>query len=100
MKKETINWQPFPKKLPKGMLGRNTKVMIDRGNGVEFATLDNTEHDRFKFFLECKGIHGGTLIENINEIQYIAFNPIGPIEQERLDEEKRNKKEKTSEKTP
>lgn len=100
MKKETITWYSFPKELPEGMLGRNTKVMIDRGCGVEFATLDNTVSDRFKFFLECRGILGGTLIEDNNEILYIAFNPTGPIEQERIDEEKRKEKEKALEKTP
>ncbi len=94
MRKETINWYPFPKKLPKGMREATTRVMIDRGNGVEYATLDSTTPDRLKFFLECKGIHGGTLIEDINEILYIAFNPIGPIEQKKLEEEKRKKKEK------
>ncbi|MCF7843407.1 hypothetical protein K9M47_00745 [Candidatus Gracilibacteria bacterium] len=94
MIKEIIKWEAFPKKLPKNMLGTITKVMIDRGNGVELATLDSTVPDRFKFFLECKGILGGTIIEDINEILYIAHNPIGPIELIKK-EEKKKKEQKT-----
>lgn len=95
MIKEIIRWYPFPNKLPKGMSDTLTKVMIDRGNGVEFATLDSTVPNRLKFFLECRGILGGTLVEDINEILYIAYNPVGPVEQIKKEEEK-----KGTEKTP
>ncbi len=100
MIKEIIRWYPFPKKLPKGMNDTLTKVMIDRGNGVEFATLDSTVPDRLKFFLECRGILGGTLVEDINEIKYIAYNPIGPVELEKMEEETKRENEKYSLKTP
>lgn len=78
MNKETVVWYDFRKKIPKEMHGTFTKVMIVRDAGGEYALLDDTKPDRRRVFLDCNGIHGSTLVEDLNDIKFIAFRPKGP----------------------
>ncbi len=97
---ERISWHPFPKDVPKEMRGHFTKVMIDRGSGAEFAMLDDNKPNKREVYLDCNGVLGSTLVEDLNDIKFIARRPIGPIGKEKEEKKKRENQIKDSEKSP